>query len=110
MKLHTADTDLRTLYPAATVLALLSLTACGTDAPPAEAPEAPTQSAVEAPADTAVATPPAPEVAAGPALWKVEDVDTTVYLFGTFHALKPGIEWFNGPVRPAYESADEVAL
>ncbi|MEO1575941.1 MAG: TraB/GumN family protein, partial [Pseudomonadota bacterium] len=33
-----------------------------------------------------------------------------VYLFGTFHALKPGIEWFSGPVRTAYESADEVAL
>ncbi|MEM6639071.1 MAG: TraB/GumN family protein [Pseudomonadota bacterium] len=46
----------------------------------------------------------------GPALWKVEDDDTTVYLFGTFHALKPGTVWFEGPVREAYESADEVAL
>ncbi|MFK7887984.1 MAG: TraB/GumN family protein [Gammaproteobacteria bacterium] len=51
-------------------------------------------------------TAPAP----GPALWKVSDDDTTVYLFGTFHALKPEVSWFEGPVRAAYEAADEVAL
>ncbi len=48
--------------------------------------------------------------AARPALWRVADDDTTVYLFGTFHALKPDVEWFDGNVRAAYDAADEVAL
>ena len=29
-------------------------------------------------------------VDADPALWVVKDQDTTIYLFGTVHALKPG--------------------
>ncbi|MEZ0243490.1 MAG: TraB/GumN family protein, partial [Sphingomonas sp.] len=34
---------------------------------------------------------PAPTLTdADPALWKIEDGDTTIYLFGTVHALKPG--------------------
>jgi hypothetical protein len=49
-------------------------------------------------------------VSPGPALWRVADSDTTVYLFGTFHALKPDVSWFDGVVREAYEAADEVAL
>lgn len=44
----------------------------------------------------------------GPALWKVADEDTTIYLFGTIHALPPGIEWFNGPVAEAFESSEEL--
>ncbi len=48
--------------------------------------------------------------AARPALWRVADDDTTVFLFGTFHALKPQVEWFDGNVLAAYEAADEVAL
>lgn len=37
----------------------------------------------------------------GPALWKVADADTTIYLFGTIHALPPGTDWFNGPIATA---------
>jgi len=33
-----------------------------------------------------------------PALWQVKDADTTIYLFGTVHVLKPGIDWFKGGV------------
>lgn len=29
----------------------------------------------------------------GPALWRVADKDTTVYLFGTIHLLPPGSQW-----------------
>ena len=30
---------------------------------------------------------------AAPALWRVSDADSQVYLFGTLHALKPGLKW-----------------
>lgn len=43
-----------------------------------------------------------------PALWKVEDADTAIYLFGTIHALPAGVDWFRGPVASAFESADEL--
>ncbi|MBB3983529.1 hypothetical protein GGR44_003220 [Sphingobium fontiphilum] len=49
----------------------------------------------------------APEPAR-PALWLVQDADTRIYLFGTIHVLKPGIDWFNGPVRRAFDGADEL--
>lgn len=41
-----------------------------------------------------------------PALWKVADADTTIYLFGTIHLLPEGIEWYAGPVAEAFEKAD----
>ena len=31
--------------------------------------------------------------AARPALWKLADSDTTIYLFGTIHLLPKGTEW-----------------
>jgi uncharacterized protein len=37
-----------------------------------------------------------------PALWMVKDADTTIYLFGTIHALKPGMPWFGGQVAQAF--------
>src|SRR5215213_8216726 len=44
-----------------------------------------------------------------PALWMVKDADTTIYLFGTIHALKPGMEWYGGQVAQAFsESATLV--
>jgi uncharacterized protein YbaP (TraB family) len=41
---------------------------------------------------------------AGPALWKVADEDTTIYLFGTVHALPKDVEWFRGPIATALAS------
>lgn len=49
-------------------------------------------------------------VHARPALWVVKDKDTTVYLFGTVHLMKPQVVWFEGTVRKAYDSAGEVVL
>ena len=44
-----------------------------------------------------------------PALWMVKDSDTTIYLFGTIHALRPGMPWFGGQVAQAFaESATLV--
>lgn len=46
--------------------------------------------------------------AAGPGLWKVSDPDTTIYLFGTVHALPDGINWYNAPIASAFNSSDEL--
>ncbi len=45
---------------------------------------------------------------ARPAMWKVADADTTIYLFGTIHALPKGIEWFDGQIAAAFESSQEL--
>ncbi len=47
---------------------------------------------------------------AGPALWAVKDADTTIYLFGTVHVLKPGVTWFDGGVKRAFDRSDELVL
>ena len=52
----------------------------------------------------------APAVHARPALWAVRDDDTTIYLFGTIHLLKPGVSWFEGPVRAAFDESQTVVL
>ena len=45
-----------------------------------------------------------------PALWVLSDADTTVYLFGTFHALDERTDWFARNVRAAFDSSDELVL
>jgi uncharacterized protein YbaP (TraB family) len=55
----------------------------------------------------APATPPA---AAEPAMFMVRDADTTIYLFGTFHALDGDPHWFDHGVRTAFEHSDELVL
>lgn len=47
---------------------------------------------------------------ADPALWVVRDKDTTLYLFGTVHVLKPGMTWFDEAVKDAFDASDEVVL
>lgn len=60
----------------------------------------------------AVATPagaqssPPPE----PAMFEVHDADTTIYLFGTFHALDADEHWFDHNVRNAFEQSNELVL
>lgn len=54
--------------------------------------------------------PPPPVDDANPAIFVVRDADTTVYIFGTFHALDGKGEWFNDQVRTAFESSDELVL
>jgi uncharacterized protein YbaP (TraB family) len=45
-----------------------------------------------------------------PALWVVKDADTTIYLFGTVHILKPGLGWFDDGVKTAFDSSDRLVL
>jgi hypothetical protein len=47
---------------------------------------------------------------ADPALWVVKDDDTTIYLFGTVHVLKPGLSWFDEAVKTAFDKSDEMML
>lgn len=56
------------------------------------------------------AAPPAPAETTKPALWKVADADTTIYLFGTIHILKSGTNWFQGPVASAFSASDQLVL
>jgi uncharacterized protein len=50
----------------------------------------------------------APVVQAHPALWKIADHDTTIYLFGTIHLLPDGIDWLNGPLAYALDHSDTL--
>lgn len=61
-------------------------------------------------ADASVAVPvhDAMEQTPHPALWKVADEDTTIYLFGTVHALPAGKAWFNPAIASALGSADQL--
>lgn len=45
-----------------------------------------------------------------PALWVVKDEDTTIYLFGTVHILKPGLGWFDEGVKEAFDKSDRLVL
>ena len=65
-------------------------------------------------AAVAVATPTTalvePPAAAEPAMFVVGDADTTVYIFGTFHALDGETQWFGDKVRSAFEQSNELIL
>lgn len=56
------------------------------------------------------ATATAPMTDADPALWVVKDEDTTIYLFGTVHVLKPGLGWFDEAVKTAFDKSDQLML
>jgi len=78
----------------------LSLSACQTR------PEA-TANLASTPADAAPAVMPDD---ADPALWVIRDEDTTIYLFGTVHILKPGMTWFDEAVKTSFEASDELVI
>lgn len=67
------------------------------------APGAIAQQVAPAPAPAAVET-----KDADPALWVVKDEDTTIYLFGTIHILRPGLSWFDEAVKKAFDSSSEI--
>lgn len=67
------------------------------------------------PAPQAQPARPAPQAAprvrhARPAMWRVADEDTTIYLFGTIHALPAGIDWHTPAFDRAMAGADELVL
>jgi uncharacterized protein len=52
----------------------------------------------------------APSFGAGPALWKIEDADSVLWLFGSIHALPRGLDWRTPEMNAAFESADTLVL
>ncbi len=80
---------------AAALFATVALPACAQPAP--QAPPAAT-------ATDATTTD------ADPALWVVKDDDTTIYLFGTIHVLKPGLTWFDEAVKTAFDASQQLVL
>ncbi|HZW14740.1 MAG TPA: TraB/GumN family protein [Brevundimonas sp.] len=77
--------------------------------------------AVVSPVTAQVVTPPvadeAPAIRAvppaegqGPALWVIKDADSTLYLFGTVHLLRPTTAWGTDRVDAAFDSADKLVL
>lgn len=73
------------------LLALATLTACSDQKPEAQPVVAPVADA-----------------APTPAIWKISDVDTTVYLFGTVHVLPPTLTWHSPAVDKALGEAKAV--
>ena len=51
-----------------------------------------------------------PPAAAKPALWKVADADTTVYLFGTIHLLPKGEAWTTPKLAAAMDGSEALVL
>jgi uncharacterized protein YbaP (TraB family) len=49
-------------------------------------------------------------VLAEPALWVVKDKDSTIYLFGTVHVLRPTTQWRSAKIAKALEAADDVVM
>jgi len=45
-----------------------------------------------------------------PALWVVQDADTTLYLFGTIHFMRPDVDWRTARVAEALQASDALVL
>lgn len=55
-------------------------------------------------------TPVYAEDAAAPALWKLSDADSEIYLFGTVHMLDPNLSWHSAKVNSAFNEAETLIL
>ncbi len=51
---------------------------------------------------------PAPAPGDGPGLWVVKDADSTLYLFGTVHVLRPDTAWGSPKVDAAFDASSNV--
>ncbi len=78
--------------------ALLALTACASTG---DDPAATTQTASTATAIQKVDR---------PAMWRLEDDDSEITLFGTFHVLPPNIEWTSSTYDAAMKSAETTII
>jgi hypothetical protein len=45
---------------------------------------------------------------ADPALWVLRDADSTIYLFGTVHTMKPGVNWHTADIDAAFSASQEL--
>ncbi len=51
-----------------------------------------------------------PATGDGPAIWVVRDANSTLYLFGTVHVLKPETPWGTAKIDAAYAASDDVVF
>ena len=51
-----------------------------------------------------------PRVAAHPAMWRVSDGDTTIWLLGSIHVLPPNVDWRTPLIDRAIAEADTLVL
>ena len=87
----------------------LGLCASLTTAAFAQAPAVPAGPTVAAP-QAAPAPAATPAIAGNPALWVIRDTDSTIYLFGTFHALRPTTTWRTPAIEQALAASSELWL
>jgi uncharacterized protein len=92
------------------LIALLASAAFGLVALPAVAQNTPSEAPAAVEALDPVPVQPAALKDVDPALWVVKDEDTTIYLFGTVHILKPGMSWFDDGVKEAFDKSDRLVL
>ncbi|NVJ97249.1 MAG: TraB/GumN family protein [Alphaproteobacteria bacterium] len=45
-----------------------------------------------------------------PALWKIEDADSEIWLFGTVHILNPALQWRTDAISDAFTKADTLIV
>jgi len=57
-----------------------------------------------------LASPIAAPALLAPALWVARDGDTTIWLFGTVHQLRPGTPWLSSKVADAFADSDTLVL
>lgn len=51
---------------------------------------------------------PEPAYPEAPALWVIRDADSTIYLFGTVHMLRPETQWLTPQIEAAFDSAGTI--
>lgn len=112
---------LKRLIPAALAVTAVMLTACQKAAEGAE-PEAVAEAAPAACARTsdpaalaqaearAIAAAQASRGSGQPAMWTLKDEDTTLYILGTVHLLRPDLEWRTPEIGAAIAAADTVVF
>lgn len=102
----------------------LALSACGNNEPasvdtPAtpdtpgaatDTPERPTKADILDGFDETLAQAQASEGPGAPAMWRLSDEDTTIYIFGTVHLLRPELEWRTEAFDEAISSADKIVF
>ncbi len=54
--------------------------------------------------------PPVQDYAPSPAMWRIADDDTTIYLFGTYHILPEGFAWRTELFDQVVENVDELVI
>lgn len=96
-------------FIAAVTLAAVALSGCNrkSDAPSEQAQSGKAAQSQTAASGQEVQLPIGPS---HPALWKLSDDDTTIFLFGGVHMLPSGLDWQTGMVNEAVNSADMLVL